>query len=272
MITVLGARGFIGSNLIVELSKQKIAFEAPKKNDDLAKKNLGDIIYCIGLTADFRIKPFETVEAHVCKLKNILEDSFFDSLTYLSSTRLYIKNNNLKNFVTEDDDIVINPRDAFDLFAASKITGELLALNSGRDKIKIARLSNVFGLDLLSQNFITSIVKDALTKKKVELQTTPDSSKDYISIEDVCTTLINLAHYSNKGIYNLAYGRNTSNETILKELQKLTGAEISYAPNAQQIIFKEINNSKIKKEIHFNPSKEIIESLPEIVNSFKNKL
>lgn len=269
MITVLGATGFIGSNLVNKLIQQNIPFYAPKRDENVNEKNLGHVVYCIGMTADFRTKPFETIDAHVCKLKFILENCQFESLTYLSSTRVYIKSKSEKNYLTEDDDIVINSQDPFDLFAASKITGELLALNSGRENIKIARLSNVFGADLLSENFITTIVRDALTHKKVELFTTPDSSKDYISVNDVCNILIQLALHSKTGIYNIAYGINTSNESILNELKKLTGAQINYSPKAQKIIFQEISNTKISQELNFKPTKTIIESLPEIISAYK---
>ena len=270
MITVLGASGFIGSNIVTKLMRDGKDVYAPKRDEYFADRDLGHIIYCIGMTADFRTKPFETVDAHVCLLKYILETCVFESLTYLSSTRIYIKSKTKKKYLTEEDDIVVNSRDAFDLFTASKITGELLALNSGRENIKIVRLSNVFGADLHSQNFITTIVRDALTNKKVELFTTPDSSKDYISVDDVSGALIKLAYLTKTGIYNLASGKNTSNKDILNELEKLTGAQTSYSPESQKIIFHEISNSKIVKEIKFKPTKSIINSLPEILLAIQN--
>jgi nucleoside-diphosphate-sugar epimerase len=271
MITVLGASGFVGSNLVNMLHEKGMDFYAPKREETLVQKSLGHIIYCIGMTADFRSKPFETVEAHVCKLAAVLQTCNFESLTYLSSTRVYIKSKSSEKKLLESDDIVINATDATDIFAASKITGELLALNSGKKNIKVVRLSNVFGADFLSQNFITSIVNDAIANQKVELFTTPDSAKDYISVEDVCTALIKLAECAEPGIYNLAYGSNTSNEEILNELNKLTGAAISYAPAAQKILFQEISNEKLTKTIGFTPAKGIIDCLPDIITAFKKQ-
>ena len=271
MITVLGASGFIGSNMVSRLSNEGREVYAPARGEDLNGKDLGHVIYCIGMTADFRSKPFETVEAHVCKLAAVLQTCNFESLTYLSSTRLYIKSESPENKLLEKDDIIINGTDATDIFAASKITGELLALNSGKKNIKVVRLSNVFGADFLSQNFITSIVNDAITKQKVELFTTPDSAKDYISVEDVCTALLKLAEFTEPGVYNLAYGSNTSNEQILNELNRLTGAAISYAPAAQRILFQEISNEKLTKAIGFTPAKGIIDCLPDIITAFKKQ-
>jgi nucleoside-diphosphate-sugar epimerase len=269
MITVLGAGGFIGSYIVNLLRHEGKAVFAPGRNENLNGKNLGHVIYCIGLTADFRTKPFETVEAHVCKLATVLQNCIFESFIYLSSTRLYIKSKNEKSHLTEEDNVVVNAHDPSDIFAASKMAGELLALNCGKKNMKIARLSNVFGADLQSQNFITSIVNDAVTKNQVVLQTTPSSAKDYIAVEDVCGALLELCQLGGSGVYNLCYGENVSNEAILNELEKLTGASIIYAPGAQEIIFQEISNAKLCKAINFKPGKNIIASLPEIIAAHK---
>jgi len=271
MITVLGASGFIGSNIVASLGERKMKFDAPLRGENLATKNLGHVIYCIGLTADFRKKPFDTVEAHVSKLKFILENCNFESFTYLSSTRLYLKSKSINKRLSEQDDIVLNANDPFDLFGASKITGELLLLNSGKPNVKVVRLSNVFGNDFTSENFITSIVKDVLMSGKVELQTSPDSSKDYIAISDVCNALIKLAAQKSTGIYNLSYGSNTTNEAITNEIVRLTGAKITYSSDAKRVVFQEIDNSKLSNEIDFKPSTSIIQGLPQIIKAFSEK-
>lgn len=67
--TILGSSGFIGSELINLLKKNSIEFITPSRDYVFSKDiNLGHAIYCIGLTADFRKKPMETIKAHVCKL------------------------------------------------------------------------------------------------------------------------------------------------------------------------------------------------------------
>jgi nucleoside-diphosphate-sugar epimerase len=192
MVTIFGATGFVGSNLKDKLVSLGIITYLPKRGEEMLGKNLGHVIYCIGLTADFRTKPFETVEAHVCYLSEVLQKCQFESFTYLSSTRLYIKTRKKEGKINEEDNIVLNSNDPEDIFGSSKILGELLLLNSGRDNVKIVRLSNVFGSDLTSRNFLNSIIRDAIIHKKVELFTTPDSSKDYISIEEVCDALVKI--------------------------------------------------------------------------------
>lgn len=270
MFTVLGGSGFIGSNLTKKLISSGLQVYSPRRGESLDNKDLGHVIYCIGMTADFRTKPFQTVEAHVCLLSSILQNCQFESLTYLSSTRLYLKNHDSENKILEDENISLNSTDPFDIFAASKITGELLALNSGRKNIKIVRLSNVFGADLFSENFITSVIKEALLNKEVNIFTTEDSAKDYISIDDVCLAIEKLAVIPKSGIYNLSYGSNTSNKSILEEIERITGAKVVYSPVAKKIVFREISNLKLGNEIGIYPQKNIINSLNEIINFFKN--
>jgi nucleoside-diphosphate-sugar epimerase len=272
MVTVLGASGFVGSHLVIKLKSLGIEFYVPQRNDNLCDKELGDVIYCIGMTADFRQKPFETVDAHVCKLSEVLRNCKFESLTYLSSTRVYFGTQYSKDSIKEDDDVVLNIKNPNDLFAATKIAGEFLALNCGKKNIKIVRLSNVFGDDFASENFITSIVKDALLNKKIELRTTSDSAKDYIAVDDVCESLLLLSKYETTGVFNLSSGINVSNGEILSKLKLLTETEIIYSNNAERIVFPLIDNSKLVSTIGFKPGASVIEYLPRIVENFKMQL
>src|SRR5258705_4853720 len=251
MITVLGASGFVGSAMIDELKRRKLNYYAPSRDEQLTGRSLGDVIYCIGLTADFRKRPFDTIEAHVCKLKHVLQECDFTSLTYLSSARIYVHNTGVVN---EESPVAIHITDPFDLYNSSKLTGELLAMNCGRENIKIARLSNVYGNDFTSDNFITSIIKDAVQNGRIVLRTTPDSAKDYISLKDVVSLLLKISLEGKSVVYNVASGINTSNADILNVIQQETGCIIEYSPLAKNIIFPPIQINKLKNEFGFVPS------------------
>ena len=168
MITVLGAGGFIGSHIVKSLQSGNIDHFAPSRNEVLTGKDLGDIIYCIGLTADFRNKPFDTVEAHVCKLSGVLQTCTFNSLTYLSSARVYI--NCKEKIVHESAVIPVDPFDSSELYTLTKLTGERLCLSSGK-KVKIVRLSNVYGEDPNSENFLHQILSSVTSDKSLSLKT-----------------------------------------------------------------------------------------------------
>src|SRR5262249_21758891 len=67
--TVLGASGFIGGHLAAHFRKAGVRHLAPPKwTDDVLHRPLGHVLYCIGLTADWRSRPHDTVRAHVERL------------------------------------------------------------------------------------------------------------------------------------------------------------------------------------------------------------
>lgn len=250
MITVLGATGFIGSSLVNRLMQSNTSYSAPPRNAELAGKDLGNIIYCIGLTADFRQKPFETIEAHVCLLNKILSTCQFESLTYLSSARVYI--NCKQAEVNENDQISIQINDPSELYTLSKLTGERLCLSSGK-KTKIVRLSNVYGLNDASENFLSDIIRKIESDKFVNFQTTARSSKDYIDIDSATNLLIGIAQAETEGIFNLASGINTSNQDIIDILKDHYEFDYEFDPGAREIIFPLVNINRIKQEFLYKP-------------------
>jgi|GEM_PF-6066595 len=138
LITLLGGSGFIGSAIARRLTEKNLSYVAPNRSQELAGLNLGAVMYCVGLTADFRSQPLETVEAHVCHLLPILRDCEFRSLVYLSSTRVY---RNHKGLASEDNLVLVGPSNQDDLYGISKLMDEAVVRACGR-KFKIVRLSN----------------------------------------------------------------------------------------------------------------------------------
>ena len=87
--TILGANGFIGSNLVKFLKTKNCEIFTPNISE-ITSENLGHVIYCIGITSDFRERPFDTVNSHVSLLNDFLKNHNFESFLYLSSTRVYM--------------------------------------------------------------------------------------------------------------------------------------------------------------------------------------
>lgn len=266
MITILGASGFIGRRLVEKLRDLKIDFLSPARDEELSERPLGNIIYCIGLTADFRSRPFDTVEAHVCKLREVLEDCRFDSLLYLSSARIYDSSSETQ----EEAAIRLNPLQANDLYNISKAMGEALVFSSGQ-RARVARLSNVYGDDFSSDNFLSSIIRDALLEKKITLQSSLDSEKDYVSIDDVADVLIKIASGGRERVYNLASGTNVSNFDLIQRIQSLTGCEAEVAPGAPRMTFAPINIDRIKEEFDFKPS-SVLAEMDGLIEMFRTKM
>jgi nucleoside-diphosphate-sugar epimerase len=264
MITVLGASGFIGSHLVKKLRETGVEYFAPGR-EELPKTQLGNIIYCIGLTADFRTKPFETVNAHVCHLAEVLQSYEFDSLLYLSSTRVYATN---LQVAREQDSLQVAPLNPSDLYNISKAMGESIALNCGR-RTRVARISNVYGGDFASDNFLSAIIREAMTSKKVVLQTSSNSVKDYLSVEDVVDGLIDIAIRGRERIYNLASGVNVSNGELAESLHSLTGCTVEFSPEAPTVSFPRISIERMQNEFNFRPS-QVLGAMPHLTELYRD--
>lgn len=248
--TVLGASGVIGRRATAHLRATGHDVETPPRGDaTLFSRPLGHVIYAIGLTADFRCRPFDTVEAHVCLLHDVLQRASFESLLYLSSTRVYARADNGR----EDAVLPVQPQDPSDLYNLSKLLGESLCLSCGRANVRVARLSNVVGgEDENSDNFVPTLVREARAGRIV-LQTSPDSAKDYIHIDDVAELLPRIAASGRHRIYNVASGVTTQHAEWVAQLVKLTGCVVEVAPQAPRVDFVLIEVDHIQTEFGFTP-------------------
>lgn len=253
--SVFGSNGFIGSNIINSLISQKIEYEILKLDDEkIFERPLGHVIYSIGITADFRERPFDTVESHVCLLHKILKKCKFDSFLYLSSTRVY--SNSVST--NEDTNLSVNPNKFEELYNISKIMGESLCLASVNPNVRIVRLSNVVGNYLNTNSFLSSLIHDALIEKKILLHTTSESEKDYVHIDDVVQILQKISLHGKQKIYNVANGKNTKVKEITDEIKRITGCDVIFASNAKETSFPKIDIKRIRDEFNFNPSDFLI--------------
>ena len=239
--TLIGGHGFVGRYLVEHLRATGWICEVIARNDKkIPLRHLGHVFYCAGLTADFRERPFDTVEAHVSYLAQWLKFGEFDSLTYLSSTRVYAN----AASTSESVNLLVNPVVAGDLYNLSKLMGESLCLQSARP-VHIARLSNVYGLQMPEQNFLAEILSAAARVKSVRFRSAPESEKDYISVYDVVDALPRIALDGESGIFNLASGVNVSNQMIADSLTA-AGVVCQFEPDAPLIKYPRINTQKIE--------------------------
>src|SRR5262249_27511474 len=88
--TVLGASGFVGGHLVEHLHRKGHEVWVPGRDDpEIFQRDLGYAVYCIGVIRDRWQRPFDSAEAHVCKLAQVLGRCRFSRLVYLSTSRLY---------------------------------------------------------------------------------------------------------------------------------------------------------------------------------------
>ncbi|MCI5133594.1 MAG: NAD(P)-dependent oxidoreductase [Candidatus Electrothrix sp. AW2] len=260
--TVFGATGFIGRNITAYLEKQGHTVWSPSRDGkETYGHNLGHVIYAIGLTGDFRSKPFDTVEAHVCKLRELLKSTIFDSWLYLSSTRIY-EGLPLNTKASEDTSLEIQPD--LDLYNISKLMGEALCLSLPNKKIRIARLSNVYGVGQSQHTFLALVLSELLKSGNVVIHENQDSWKDYIALNDVLSILEAIALTGQKRVYNVASGKELQHSELTEKLMRLTKGSIQFAQEASCRKFPSIDISRIQDEFGFVAS-EMDEQLPTLI-------
>jgi nucleoside-diphosphate-sugar epimerase len=243
--TVLGAGGFIGSRLQRYLYNQGHEVYAPKRGaDEIFRQNLGNVIYAIGLTADFREKPYETAEAHVCYLNQVLQRTNFSSLLYLSSTRVYQG----AASGTEKSALAVFP-DTDGLYNLTKLTGEALCLQTERGRV--ARLSNIVG-EGASESFVSQLLSEAATGK-IHLRSALTSSKDYLLIDDAIKALATLASHNETGIFNVGSGKNTTTKKILDAMSSRLQFTVTVDETCTDSTFPIIDTSRIRNILHWQP-------------------
>ena len=262
--TIFGGLGFIGSHLHRNLEEAGLPCPIVSKGDSLPSGNLGNVYYCAGVTSDFRSRPFDTIDAHVSSLANVLKNCEYTSFLYLSSARIYRHS----SITTEDAKFTIDPHDPENLVDISKLAGESLCLSVDNEKVRIVRLSNVFGNDFFSKNFLTDLMESAVVKGEINLRSSLDSCKDYVDIENAVDVMQQIAKEGKHRIYNIASGKNTSHKEITHLLKEKTGCNLIVEVNAETTEWPSINIDRISQEFNFKPTC-LLEGLGKLVDNFK---
>ena len=225
--TVLGATGFVGTRLVCALRADGHEVFAPARDDEqIFTRDLGNVFYCIGLTADYAARPFDTVEAHVSLLARVLRGASFSHLIYLSSTRLYDALGAAGG--DEDRSLELTPSNPRHLYDLSKALGENLCLTVAGVRTAIARLACVYDWSPGAPGYLSEWLQRATKEKTIHLDSGTGYVRDYIHLDDVVAGLRAISDSSANGIVNFASGENVSNSE-LAEVFNRCGWSVSLA-------------------------------------------
>jgi nucleoside-diphosphate-sugar epimerase len=232
LATVIGAGGYIGARLARRLREAGREVFAPARDAEPPYgRALGTVFYCAGLTGDFDVRPYETVEAHVGVLNRLLGDAEFDSLIYLSSTRLYDSLGAQGG--REDAPLAFDPAAPRNVYDLSKALGENLTLARSGGRGAVARLSNVVDPDDEAGGFLSDLLAQARRSRSLTLPSSPDAARDYVHVEDVLDALLAMEQAGVRQVVNVASGRNLANAELAQILAQagwtlsLTGPRVA---------------------------------------------
>ena len=265
--TIFG-RGFVGTNVEQFLKKTKCKIFLPKKGKYKFNKNLHNIIYCIG--SDNWIKdPKGSFEANLGVIPKIIFNNKFSSFTLISTTRLYL--GNTKKNTKENNLIQINPNIRNFFFNSLKLSAESLCLSLPNKRIKVVRMSNLFGDNFSKQIYLLpTLIRNAIKNKKINIIINKKSSKDFLYINEAIEILLKIIKKGKHRLYNVASGKNTELFKISQKIKKITNCKINYKNQNKLINDATVDISRIKKEFNFKPTKDLIKSLDELINNYKN--
>ena len=262
--TIFGHRGFIGSAIKNKLKAHNLIL--PEKKELNFRKNLGNIIYCIG--SDLWKKDiYNSYYANLGYIPEIVEKNKFSTFTFLSSIRIYNNSTSSK----EESNLCINPNFHNDYYNIKKICAESYLLNS-KKKVKIIRLTNLYGENYNAPIVLPTFIRSAIKKRKILISINKNSLKDYLSIDDAMNIILKIIQSGKESIYNVASGKRISLISIANQIKKITNCKIIYSNQDKKINEKLINISKIEKEFNFKPSTSLLKDLNRLVIKFSDNL
>lgn len=246
--TIVGAGGFLGRALADRVEAAGHSVRRALRGADLFSAPLGHLIYAAGVTADFRTRPAETVDAHVSLLMDILARARFSSLLYLSSTRVYRR----ASSGHETAVLSCSPDDPEDLYNLSKALGESLCLARGTPDIRVVRLSNVIGAGNPSPSFFQALLSEAQSGGRIRIEAPASAAKDYVCLDDVVSVLPEIAVRGRERLYNVASGACIANAEIAAQFEA-AGVRVEFSGNAAVGAFPAISIRRVQDEFGFSP-------------------
>lgn len=248
--TVFGSSGFVGA-AVSDVLKSR-GFEVVRQpRDSLTPPDggFGVVLWCIGLTADYRRRPLDTADAHVGILTEVLRQDAHEKFIYLSSARVYGGSES----TSEEAPLLLRPLFPSDVYNATKLAGESVVLSSQPERGVVVRPSNVIGpAEFTRHTFLGTISRQALNGK-ISLESSPISQKDYVWITDAAKVLADIATVGTERAYNLGRGMQIQHSQWVDALASLTDCEVYVDPGAAVESFPQLDVSRIEQEFSFYP-------------------
>lgn len=203
--TVIGGSGYVGRHVVNRLISLGVQVTAPRRGHELQLlgTDLGELFYCAGMTSNYAASPVDTVQVHISLIMSLLDSCKYNSVVYLSSTRLYDRQMvtfQKNEAISENDFLIMNPKNLRHLYDLTKAVGENLCLHMASQKASIARLACVWDTSQTATGFIPSLVRqlqklssETSSESTISVNSTPNTSRHYIHVNDLVFAIIRMA-------------------------------------------------------------------------------
>ena len=159
--TIFGHSGFLGKNIVNHLKKNNYKYFLPARDQYVFRKNLNNVIYCIGTDNIYKNR-LDTINSNFVNLCKVLEKNTYKSFLFISSTRVYLGTKKTK----ENDNLIVNPNLKTYAFNFLKLASENFCLSKENKKIKVVRLSNLYGKYFTNQIYLLPTLLRESKKKR----------------------------------------------------------------------------------------------------------
>ena len=246
--TIFGSTGFLGKNLKSFLIKKKYKVFCPLKKKYKFNQDLGHVFYCAG-TSDSIANPDKALSANLVYLNKVILNNSFKTFTYFSSIRVYSLNKSTK----ENDIIRCDLFEKGSYFKKLKLAAESLCLQINNPKIRIIRLSNLYGKYFDKQIYLMpTILRNFRKNKTIKLSIGLNSTKNYLDVNDALRISIKIAKEGKYRIYNVAAKSSIKVGDIIKILRIFSKVKLEISKNYKTTHESKINTNKIRKELNFS--------------------
>ena len=297
-ILITGANGFIGTNLINELLKNKkyklygvdigVKKKYPKKNIKIIncdlknfnklKKNVKKIHTIIHLASETSVlnsleRPLSSFNNNVILTANILELARIlkiKKIIFASTGGAIIGK---KNGISKESD----KADPESPYGAYKHISEILNNTFAKCfniKFINLRFSNVYGPFSDHKNsFIAKLFKNTLRNKTTYIFGNGSQSRDFIYVKDVVKAIIKSLNFNKNDTFNISFGKSYNLKQIIQLTKRITknNFKLSYKKfNKGEVLNSSVSNEKAKNKLKFKPSYSLKRGLTETWDWFKN--
>jgi dTDP-glucose 4,6-dehydratase len=273
-ILVVGSAGFVGTNfvqyILEKYSDYNVICIDKQINNNIEKSKKYHFYQADICNAEEILKifkawfGFDIVVNFAVEKNNCIDSNIYGVYKLLEIIKKY----KVKKFVQVSDNT--KPTD---LCSVSKYSSDLVALsyfNTVKTPIVVSRCTNLFGNYQQLNEFIPSMIVNALDGNKIAIN--EDNIRDWINVLDFCRAVDTLMHYGKSGESYILYGNKHKDIEIAQMI-------LDYLSLSHDLIEKtQIENSNsanevdyllINEEFEWKPILDFKECLKDTIDWFK---